>query len=77
MLRLHLQAFGGRSAFLDKRRILLRHLVHLATVDAPSASWLACYAFSAFCLTVELNCSMDAAVSSSAEACSSVRWLRS
>jgi len=48
-----------------------------ATLDAPSASWLACWALSAFCLTVELSCSIEAAVSCSAEACCSVRWLRS
>jgi hypothetical protein len=38
---------------------------------------LACCALSAFCLTVEPSCSIDAAVCSSALACSSVRWLRS
>ena len=48
-----------------------------ATPEALSASWLACLALSAFCLTVDDNSSMEAAVSSSAEACSSVRWLRS
>jgi hypothetical protein len=48
-----------------------------ATVLAPIASWLACWALSAFCLTVEPSCSIEAAVSSSALACSSVRWLRS
>jgi len=45
----------------------------IATVEAPSASWLACLALSAFCFTVEPSCSIDAAVSSSALACSSVR----
>ncbi len=49
----------------------------MATVDAPSASWLACLALSAFCLTVAPSCSIDAAVSSRALACCSVRWLRS
>ena len=45
----------------------------MAIVLAPSASWLACMALSAFCLTVELNCSIEAAVFSRAEACSLVR----
>ena len=48
-----------------------------ATVDALCASWLACRALSAFWRTVELSCSMDAAVSCSALACCSVRALRS
>src|SRR3546814_8375302 len=37
-----------------------------ATSDAPTASWLAWRAFSAFCLTVLVNSSIDEAVSSSA-----------
>ncbi len=36
-----------------------------ATVLALCASLLACRALSAFCLTIELSCSMEAAVSSS------------
>ena len=48
-----------------------------ATPLAPSASWFACRALSAFCLTVALSCSSDAAVSSSADACCSVRSDRS
>ena len=48
-----------------------------ATLDALRASWLAWRALSAFCLTVELSSSIDAAVSSSAEACCSVRFERS
>jgi hypothetical protein len=49
----------------------------IATVDALCASWLAWRALSAFCRTVDPSCSIDAAVCSSALACSSVRWLRS
>ncbi len=37
------------------------------------ANWFACWALSALCATVELSSSMDAAVSSSALACCSVR----
>ena len=48
-----------------------------ATCEAPAASWFACFAFSAFCFTVLVNSSIDEAVSSRLEACSSVRWLRS
>src|SRR3546814_7026790 len=48
-----------------------------ATSDAPTASWLAWRAFSAFCLTVLVNSSIDEAVSSSAAACCSVRADRS
>ena len=48
-----------------------------ATLLAPSASSLACWAFSAFCRTVALSCSIDAAVCCSALACCSVRALRS
>ena len=48
-----------------------------ATPEAAWASWLACLALSAFRRTVVPNCSMVAAVSSSALACCSVRWLRS
>ena len=44
---------------------------------AVSASWLASRAFSAFSFTVAVSCSMLAAVSSSAAACSSVREERS
>jgi len=40
---------------------------------ASSARRAACTAWSALCLTVALSCSIDAAVSSSAEACCSVR----
>ena len=48
-----------------------------ATVLAPSASWLADCAFSAFWRTVEPICSIDDAASCNADACSSVRELRS
>ncbi len=48
-----------------------------ATVLAPSASWLADCAFSAFWRTVEPSWSIEAAACCSAEACSSVRALRS
>ncbi len=48
-----------------------------ATVLAPSASWLADNAFSAFWRTVEPSSSIDAAASCRADACSSVRMLRS
>ena len=48
-----------------------------ATVDALMASWLAVRALSAFWRTVEPSSSMEAAVSSSALACCSVRALRS
>jgi hypothetical protein len=44
---------------------------------APAANWLACCAFSAFCFTVAVNSSIDAAVSSRLAACSSVRCDRS
>ena len=49
-----------------------------ATSDgATGASWLACRALSAFCFTVVVSSSIEAAVSSSAVACSSVRCDRS
>ena len=48
-----------------------------ATVEALMASWLARLALSAFCLTVELSSSIDAAVCCKALACSSVRLDRS
>ncbi|CUJ36477.1 Uncharacterised protein [Achromobacter sp. 2789STDY5608633] len=48
-----------------------------ATSDALAASWLAWRALSAFCLTVEASCSIEAAVSSSEAACCSVRLDRS
>jgi len=48
-----------------------------ATCEAESASWLACRALSAFCLTVEVSSCIDAAVSSSELACASVRDDRS
>ena len=48
-----------------------------ATSDADEANWLAWRAFSSFCATVDVNCSIDAAVSSSELACSSVRDDRS
>ncbi len=48
-----------------------------ATMLAPSASWLADRAFSAFWRTVEPSSSIDAAACCSAQACSSVRALRS
>ncbi len=50
-----------------------------ATLEADTASWLAWRALSAFCLTVEVSSSIEAAVSSSELACCSVRedksWL--
>ncbi|MNB94382.1 hypothetical protein D3C75_415330 [compost metagenome] len=49
----------------------------LAEVEATSASWLASRALSAFSFTVAVSCSMLAAVSSRAAACSSVREERS
>ena len=49
----------------------------VATSDAFAASWLACRAFSAFWRTVDVNCSIDAAVCSSDAACCSVRRDRS
>ncbi|OIQ65869.1 hypothetical protein GALL_525680 [mine drainage metagenome] len=48
-----------------------------AIPEAAIASWLACLAFSALFFTVEASCSMLAAVSSSDEACCSVRLERS
>ncbi len=48
-----------------------------ATAAAPAANWLACRACSAFCLTVEVSSSIDAAVSSRLAACCSVRRARS
>ncbi|MCW0417375.1 hypothetical protein NB689_003129 [Xanthomonas sacchari] len=48
-----------------------------ATEAAPAASWLAWRARSAFCLTVEVSSSIDAAVSSRLAACCSVRRDRS
>ena len=48
-----------------------------ALPEASAASWLAWWAFSAFCFTVAVNCSMLAAVCSSAAACCSVREERS
>ena len=48
-----------------------------ATCEALRASWLACRALSAFWRTVDESCSIEAAVSSSALACSSVREDRS
>ena len=48
-----------------------------ATSLAPRASWSACCALSAFCFTLHRSSSIDAAVCSSAEACSSVRDDRS
>ncbi|MCW0416594.1 hypothetical protein NB689_002348 [Xanthomonas sacchari] len=48
-----------------------------ATEAAPAASWLAWRACSAFCLTVEVSSSIDAAVSSRLAACCSVRRDRS
>ena len=44
-----------------------------ATDEADSASWLAWRALSAFCRTVEVSCSIEAAVCCSALACCSVR----
>ncbi len=49
----------------------------LATCEADAASALAWRALSAFCLTVEVSCSMADAVSSSDPACCSVRADRS
>ncbi|VWC52072.1 hypothetical protein BLA6863_08017 [Burkholderia lata] len=49
----------------------------VAMSDAFTASWLACRAFSAFCRTVPVSCSMLDAVSCSDAACSSVRCDRS
>ncbi len=48
-----------------------------AVSDAVFARPVACRALSVFCRTVAVNCSMLAAVSSSAEACCSVREERS
>ncbi|KAG1439679.1 hypothetical protein G6F55_013673 [Rhizopus delemar] len=48
-----------------------------ATLCAPIASWLAWRACSAFCRTVEVSSSIDAAVSSRLAACCSVRLDRS
>ncbi len=48
-----------------------------ATEAAPTASWLAWRACSAFCFTVEVNSSIEAAVSSRLAACCSVRRDRS
>ncbi len=48
-----------------------------ATEAAPTASWLAWRACSAFCLTVEVSSSIEAAVSSRLAACCSVRRDRS
>ena len=48
-----------------------------ATVLAPSASWLADNAFSAFSRTVAPSCSIDDAACCSADACSSARTLKS
>ncbi len=48
-----------------------------ATPCAPMASWLAWRACSAFCFTVEVSSSIDAAVSSRFAACCSVRRDRS
>jgi hypothetical protein len=48
-----------------------------ACARALAASWLAWLAFSALCFTVEVISSIEAAVSSSEEACSCVRWLKS
>ncbi|MNQ08466.1 hypothetical protein D3C85_212650 [compost metagenome] len=48
-----------------------------ATSEAETASWFACRALSAFCFTVEVSSSIDAAVCSSELACSSVRDDRS
>jgi len=49
----------------------------LAILEAPLASWSASRAFSAFWPTVDVSSSMEAAVSSMLEACSSVRADRS
>ena len=48
-----------------------------AVSEALNARWLAWRAFSAFCFTVAVSCSMLAAVSSSEAACCSVREERS
>ena len=48
-----------------------------AMLEAETASWLVWRALSAFFLTVEVNYSIEAAVSSNALACSSVRLDRS
>ncbi|MCW0405832.1 hypothetical protein NB689_002989 [Xanthomonas sacchari] len=48
-----------------------------ATAAAPAASWLAWRAYSAFCLTVEVSSSIEAAVRSRLAACCSVRRDRS
>ncbi|MNQ86082.1 hypothetical protein D3C85_1012660 [compost metagenome] len=48
-----------------------------ATSEAETASWFACSALSAFCFTVEVSSSIDAAVCSSELACCSVREDRS
>ena len=48
-----------------------------ATSEADAANWLACWALSAFCCTVDISCSMAEAVSSSELACCSVRDDRS
>ncbi|MCW0448845.1 hypothetical protein NB706_001679 [Xanthomonas sacchari] len=48
-----------------------------ATAAAPTANWLAWRACSAFCFTVEVSSSIDAAVSSRLAACCSVRRDRS
>nr|WP_317615387.1 hypothetical protein [Halomonas elongata] len=48
-----------------------------AVREASAASWLACWAFSAFCPTVEDSSSMLDAVSSREAACCSVRDERS
>ncbi|MNQ90143.1 hypothetical protein D3C85_1054730 [compost metagenome] len=48
-----------------------------ATSDAPPASWRAWSAFSLFCRTVDVSSIIEAAVSSSELACSSVREDRS
>ena len=55
---------------------------HRAALDGDcrrptTASWLACRALSAFCLTVAVSSSIEEAVSSSELACSSVRGDRS
>ena len=52
-------------------------LPRAAISDAPCASWLAWRALSAFWRTVDVSSSIDAAVSSSAPACCSVRADRS
>ena len=75
------------AIFCDAVVDALHRLDHLRPTTSPplhrhrrwrrSASWLAWRALSAFCLTVEPSSSIDAAVSSSALACCSVRWHRS